>query len=168
MIIKFADFQIESVDFEVFPKEVDEDDYMKEMEHESFDQLDDKIINFDHNNGHGGNITYITQGGSTPYRTYQICIRKKRKYTNRKLGYGRGIVTVHYRFYKFWIDKFEDEYYSIRLKTEHAIRVPSDKERASSHSTTEDRYWIADQRDELKSFINKIQEFSKTGKIDFI
>lgn len=166
MIIKFIDFQLESVDFEVFPKEVEYYEYINcKKKRASFNDEDDNIINFQSKNGYGTNISFVSKEGSTPFTTYQIVIRKKRKYASKKLGYGRGNVTTHYRFYKFYIDKVEDEWYTVHLRIDHAIYTP---EKDKNTHDTDDKYWIIDQRDELQSFINAVKQFSKTNRIDFI
>jgi len=47
---------------------------------------------------------------------------------------------------------------------DHIIRNAS----GGSNRETSEKYWIADQMEEVKSFISHIEKFSKTAKIEFI
>jgi len=165
MIVKFDDFIFENVDIEMFPKEVDEqtfEKYFLEKEKSPFSDIEDDIIESKFKGGYGGNFITISKDS----QQYNIEVRKKRKYPVKKLGYGPPTrqFSTHFRYYKFKINKFSDEYYSIHMVNDIIVRSET---RGSSRDTIE-KYWIVDQVDELSSFISHIEKFSKTNKIEFI
>lgn len=95
---------------------------------------------------------------------FSFTIRKKRKYPQRILGRGRGELIIYFRFYNFSIIKIIDEYYLIHGKFDTVSR--NSKNEYNKISST-DNFWIADQKDELKSFLDKVNVFSKNTSINF-